>query len=209
MEYGNGYVVFTTAQQTLEVWRLLSDVSEDEVDDRDPETLPLEEQIAASNESGSNYDGTKPRGHFIPWTNITPPARTRASRFVYPHLMMTSTQHAHIADVRTGKMIEQIELENDVSLYICYIDFSARHILVCWNDSLKIYARSTGKCVLTVPATQDVYGFWHYTISAQTGKRHPDSVLVEQAVVPACVPHAAQKRQLHHSHAGRLLFKLD
>ncbi|KAA1477050.1 hypothetical protein DENSPDRAFT_884770 [Dentipellis sp. KUC8613] len=150
-EYGNGFLVFDRIGNYKEVWRLASHFPPDEPDACAPDAPPdAFQQQAALN--SSNRWGTSGRGVFKPWALLEMPEPTRAYRFVYPTLLTAGERHAYLHDVRTGARVQTIEhtVEMDDLLGVNYVELGARHVFVCANEELFVFARADGARVMTV-----------------------------------------------------------
>jgi hypothetical protein len=97
------------------------------------------------------YHEHAPRGQFRPWAKLSFPAFTRAYRLAYPTLLCASSEWAFLHDVRTGALVQTIDLglEN-----ICYVDVNERYVFVCEPEALYVYSRGDsngGDEVLCIP----------------------------------------------------------
>src|SRR5712691_10645404 len=133
-------------------WRLASDFAvEDEVASHSP---PDEGQRRVSTFAAAMHHRYAPHGHFRPWAKLSFPEFTRAYRFAYPTLLCTNDEHAFLHDVRTGVLVQTIDL--DVQPHpgggVCYVDVNERHAFVCEARALHVYSRDRdGAQVLEVP----------------------------------------------------------
>jgi hypothetical protein len=89
-----------------------------------------------------------PRGHFRPWAKLSFPELTHAYRLSYPTLVCASLQHAYLLDVRTGSLVQTIDI-NIAS--ICYVDVNERHVFICEPDVVHVCSRAGGTEVLRIP----------------------------------------------------------
>jgi hypothetical protein len=85
-----------------------------------------------------------PRGHFRPWAKISFSETTHAYRFAYPTLLCASSSHAFLHDVRTGALVQTIDLFLTHRQPVCYVDVNERHAFVCDPEALHVYARHGG-----------------------------------------------------------------
>jgi hypothetical protein len=148
IEYENGYLVYECPDDQKDVWRLASDCAPGEVATHAP---PDEEQKRAGELFSMLYHRHAPRGHFRPWARLVFPVETRAYRLVYPTLLCASSEWAFLHDVRTGALVQTIDLglEN-----ICYVDVNERYVFVCEPEALHVYSRGDsdgGAEVLCIP----------------------------------------------------------
>jgi hypothetical protein len=140
-----------------EVWRLASDfAAEGEVASDSP---PDERQRHASAFATSMHHRYAPLGHFLPWAKLYFPEPTIPYRFAYPTLMSASDVHAFLYDVRTGVLVQTIDLDDQLQEGggAWYVDVNERHAFVCSPCALYVYARdrdaSRATKVLEVPHT--------------------------------------------------------
>ncbi|KAI9458950.1 hypothetical protein BJY52DRAFT_407774 [Lactarius psammicola] len=146
-EYDNGYLVFDRENGTKEVWRLASDFSaEGEVATHAP---PDDTQMRASARAASVYRQYAPRGQFRPWALLAFSEPTRAYRLAYPTLISVSYEHAFLHDVRTGSLVQTIDIRLRT---LCYVDVSERHAFVCEPNAVHVFSRENGSEVLQIPA---------------------------------------------------------
>jgi hypothetical protein len=96
------------------------------------------------------------RGVFRPFTLLQTPEPTSASRFVYPHLVLSTRflQYAYIYDIPSNKLIKTIKLGDvaDQLNRIYYIEHNATHIFICTEDAVYIYGKEDGRLFLKLPA---------------------------------------------------------
>jgi hypothetical protein len=89
------------------------------------------------------------RGHFRPWAKLSFPSFTRAYRFVYPTLLCAGTDRAFLHDVRTGALVQSIDIGLED---VCYVDVDERYVFVCEPDVLHVFSRGEGGAeVLRIP----------------------------------------------------------
>jgi len=135
-----------------EVWRLASDFAvEGEVANHSP---PDEGQQRASTFAAAMHHGYAPQGHFRPWAKLSFPEFTMAYRFAYPTLLCANDEHAFLHDVRTGVLVQTIDLGVHLGEDggVCYVDVNERHAFVCAPGGLHVYARDRDATkVLSVP----------------------------------------------------------
>jgi len=142
-EYENGYLVFNRNDNQQEIWRLASDGGGDfaagEVATHSP---PGEEQRRASASAATTHRQYAPRGHFRPWAVLSLPEFVlTSSRVAYPTLLCASQNRAFLHDVRTGALVQTI----DVHLRsVCSVDVNERHVLICERRRLRVISRSGG-----------------------------------------------------------------
>lgn len=110
------------------------------------------------------------RGHFKPWAVLKPPAITRAFRFVFPALIAAAESCLFVWDIPTGELIQTIRdtqllpdgLGSSAPLgELHYVEISARtdgHAFICGSNSLRVFSRTSGRCVLDLPSSQITYG---------------------------------------------------
>jgi len=93
---------------------------------------------------------TAPRGHFRPWAKLSFAEPTLAYRLAYPTLVSAGEGHAFLHDVRTGALVQTVEI--DVRS-ICYVDVDERYLFVCGLRALHVFSRAeaAGAEVLRVP----------------------------------------------------------
>jgi hypothetical protein len=146
-EYDNGYLVFDDQSNGKEVWRLASDfAAEDEVAAHAP---PDGQQMEASASAATVHHQYAPRGQFRPWALLAYPQLTRAYRLAYPTLICASSRKAFLHDVRTGSLVQTIDI---TIRSLCYVDVSERHVFVCEHDVVHVFSRESGSEILRIPA---------------------------------------------------------
>jgi len=110
---------------------------------------PDGDQTRMSAFAGAFHRCSAPRGHFRPWAKLSFPELTLAYRLAYPTLVSANEAHAFLHDVRTGALVQTVEI--DVRS-ICYVDVNERHLFVCCLRALHVFSREDGgKEVLRVP----------------------------------------------------------
>jgi hypothetical protein len=141
----------------MEVWRLASDFAVD--DEGASHSPPDEGQRRASTFAAAMHHRYAPRGHFRPWAKLSFPEHLIACRFAYPTLLCANDEHAFLHDVRTGALVQTIDLNieewlqgAEVGGRICYVDVNERHAFVCRVRSLHVFARDGGAEVLRIPS---------------------------------------------------------
>ncbi len=133
------------------MWRLSSDLSaEDEVAAHAP---PDDEQRRACARAAAVYRQYAPRGQFRPWALLQPTEHTRAYRLAYPTLICASYDRAFLHDVRTGALVQTIDIAPRT---LCYVDVNERHAFVCHPDAVYVFSRESGSQVLRVSADADI-----------------------------------------------------
>ncbi|KAN0129694.1 hypothetical protein V8E53_012514 [Lactarius tabidus] len=146
-EYDNGYLVFDNENGEKEVWRLASDFdAEDEVTAHAP---PNDHQMNASAQAMEVYHQYAPRGQFRPWALLEFPGLTRAYRLAYPTLICAHFKQAFLTDVRTGSLVQTIDITVQA---ISYVDVNERHAFVCEPSAVHVFSRESGSEVLRIPA---------------------------------------------------------
>ena len=146
-EYENGYLVYDRFDGRKEVWRLASDCAVDEVGATC--APPDEQQKRACAFSLLAHSRYAPRGHFRPWAKLSFPEVTRAYRLAYPTLLCANREHAYLHDVRTGALVQTIDIAVQ---NVCYVDVNERYVFVCELVALHVYSRGDGGTeVLRIP----------------------------------------------------------
>ncbi len=88
-------------------------------------------------------------GHFRPWAKLSFPTDTRAYRLAYPTLLCAGVSHAFLHDVRTGALVQTIDIGPKD---IWYVDVDERHVFVCESAALHVFSRADGCAeVLKIP----------------------------------------------------------
>ncbi|KAI9444181.1 hypothetical protein H4582DRAFT_2071752 [Lactarius indigo] len=146
-EYDNGYLVFDHVDGAMEVWRLASDcpIRGEVAADAPPDG----EQMDVSTRAAALYHQYAPRGQFLPWALLRFHEFTRAYRFAYPTLICASHDRAFLHDVRTGSLVQTIDIHLED---LCYVDVNERHAFVCEPDAVHVFSRESGSEVLRIPA---------------------------------------------------------
>ena len=160
-EYENGYLIFDRIDGFMEVWRLASDFAvEDEGASYSP---PDEGQRRVAKFAAAAHRQYAPRGHFRPWAKLSFPEPMNVCRFVYPTLLCANNEHAFLYDVRTGALVQTIDLnieewleEDEEVGQICYVDVNEQHAFVCRVRSLHVFARDGGAEVLRIPSDASI-----------------------------------------------------
>uniref|UniRef100_A0A0W0G1D5 F-box domain-containing protein n=1 Tax=Moniliophthora roreri TaxID=221103 RepID=A0A0W0G1D5_MONRR len=104
------------------------------------------------------------------------PRPTRAFRFVYPTLLVGGWDEAYCLDVPTRTLAQTISgtqeptvpinssEDDDENIVleplgeINYVEVSAKHVFICGSNTLRIFDRQSGACVLDMPSTRRHYG---------------------------------------------------
>ncbi|ESK83113.1 hypothetical protein Moror_6045, partial [Moniliophthora roreri MCA 2997] len=126
--------------------------------------------------AAAEYAHTYPRGHFVPHALLQFPRPTRAFRFVYPTLLVGGWDEAYCLDVPTRTLAQTISgtqeptvpinssEDDDENIVleplgeINYVEVSAKHVFICGSNTLRIFDRQSGACVLDMPSTRRHYG---------------------------------------------------
>lgn len=91
------------------------------------------------------------RGAYLPFALLQHDVETRASRFVYPNLVIASesAQVACIWDVPTSRLVQTLdikppptEIDNEDDCRLSYVDISKDHVFVSWGNVVAVYARN-------------------------------------------------------------------
>ena len=141
-EYENGYLVFDRFDGKKEVWRLASDFV-----DGEPEVAPYappDEKQKRTYEFFATvppHQRYAPHGHFRPWAKLSFPTFTRAYRLAYPTLLCAGMDRAYLHDVRTGRLVQSIDIRPED---ICYVDVNERYVFVCEPEALHVFSRADG-----------------------------------------------------------------
>lgn len=114
---------------------------------------PTDLQIAASTRAAEVYHQYAPRGQFRPWALLAFPGLTRAYRFAYPTLICVHYEQAFLTDVRTGSLVQTIDIHVEA---ISYVDVNERHAFVCELVAVHVYSRENGSEVLCIPADSTI-----------------------------------------------------
>jgi hypothetical protein len=145
-EYENGYLIFDNNDGEREVWRLASDFStEGEVAVDSP---PNGEQMAVSAHAATVYRHYAPRGHFRAWALLRPPQSWYMYRLAYPTIICASYDHVFLYDVRTGSLLQTINVH--LQALRC-VDVNERYAFVCEPDVVHIFSLESGIKVMLVP----------------------------------------------------------
>ncbi|KAJ7590823.1 hypothetical protein C8J56DRAFT_933972 [Mycena floridula] len=170
-EYDEGYLVFDRPGNCKEVWRLTSEC--DNAGNKQSDRLypPDERQRRISARDAS----VTTKGHFTAWALIQVPAPTRAFRFVFPMLLVSSSYDRmpvqFLWDLRTCQMVQTITQPPEISFI---------HVFIC-GTSLRIFSRTDGKCLLDLPARSSIYGKWRFEVQRTPYK--PGTIVVPQNVI--------------------------
>ncbi|KAJ7455901.1 hypothetical protein B0H11DRAFT_2066218 [Mycena galericulata] len=206
-EYSAGYLIFDRESGEKEVWRVADDA---EMTPASPTfAFPDEAQDSIPSWAADLHDfPLATRGHFKPWMVLKPPAFTGASRCIYPTLIAATATSVLVWDLPTGELvqvIQDIHISPDLVLgRIHYVEASARtngHIFVCGSNTLRVFSRASGRCVLDLPSWQISYGRNAYSFTAGGGHDHEqgwlsNSVLKPQSTTHRVVPPINDSRHL-------------
>jgi len=193
-EYDNGYLIFDREGQpgrkSKEVWRLASNFAEGEVAADAP---PGDEQMAVSAEFANIYRHYAPYGQFRPWSLLKLDEIVLSYRLAYPTLICASEEHTFLYDVRTGSLVQTINIH---LRYISDVDVNERHAFVCELDVVHVFSRESGIEVLRIPAEAIV----------RCSQRVEDPSLVsgDWFITPLCVSPEADESPLPKFIAARV-----
>ncbi|KAJ7492108.1 hypothetical protein FB451DRAFT_1217016 [Mycena latifolia] len=202
-EYDSGYLIFDRLGSEKEVWRVADD----------PGMAPDYPTFAFPDEKQNNVSAElhgfplASRGHFKPWMVLQPPALTRAFRFVFPTLIAASDDSLFLWDVPTGELVQVIRdiqispdgVGSNISLgvHITYVEVSATHAFVCGSNTLRVFSRVSGRCVLDIPSSQISYGNHTYSLHPDGSQFwRTDSVLRPQPIIHLVVLADSSGRRL-------------
>ncbi len=152
-EYDNGYLVFDRYHEngTREVWRLASEfTAEGEVAAHAP---PEGEQMDLSARAVALYHQYAPHGQFRPWALLRFHELTCVYRLAYPTLMCASYEHAFLHDVRTGSLVQTIDIR---LRSLRDVDVNEYHAFMCEPDAVHVFSRESGTEVLCIPADASI-----------------------------------------------------
>ncbi|KAH9059605.1 hypothetical protein EDB87DRAFT_770044 [Lactarius vividus] len=163
-EYDNGYLVFENYRehQLKEVWRLTSEFTQGEVAVDAP---PGAVQMDVSTRAEELYHQYAPLGQFRPWALLRFPEFVWEHRLAYPTLLCASKEHAFLHDVRTGSLVQTIDLQYH-DIYAG--DVNERHVFFRRPDAVYVFSRENGSEVLCIPVDTGI----------QTSQRVEDPFLV-------------------------------
>ena len=83
-----------------------------------------------------------PLGQFRPWALSW---YVYACRLTYPTFICTCYEFTYLYDVRTGFLIQKIELRLlDPPRSVCDVDVSERYALVCESHEVRVISRESG-----------------------------------------------------------------
>ncbi|THU81561.1 hypothetical protein K435DRAFT_784958 [Dendrothele bispora CBS 962.96] len=166
-EYEKGFLIFDRLDRGKEVWRLADDCPAGEPD-QSVKYPPRDHQIAASERAFLQHESTYPRGHFKPWALFILPRPTRAFRFVYPTLLVRSTNEFFLWDVRSRDLVQNIPSRQnptyatvtaqELIAHLSHVEVSKKHVFVCSVSALLVFSRSDGRCVLELSSDRFAYG---------------------------------------------------
>ncbi|KAF8257828.1 hypothetical protein EI94DRAFT_1225204 [Lactarius quietus] len=152
--YENGFLVFGNNGGATEVWRLASDFTA--ADEFAADAPPDDKQIAVSRRAAAVFHHYAPRGQFRAWALLRPPDSVPkyTYRLRYPTLIYASYEHAFLYDVRTGTLVQTI----NIHLRTLYsVDVNERHAFVCEVDVVHVYLLESGVEVLRIPADENIF----------------------------------------------------
>ncbi|KAJ6541832.1 hypothetical protein B0H19DRAFT_959142 [Mycena capillaripes] len=199
-EYGEGYLIFDRGGSAgqKEVWRLVDDVGMHQ--DAPTFAFPDEkQQIISAWVADFHGFPSASRGHFRPWAVLKPPELTRAFRFVYPTLMAAAPTSLFLWNIPTGELaqiIRDIHISpegvgsNEFLGDTKYVEVSAQvngHAFICGSNTLRVFSRNTGRCVMNVPSSQMSYGKNTYHFVADGS--HEDLGLLKSVLKPQPTNH--------------------
>ncbi|EMD33102.1 hypothetical protein CERSUDRAFT_118157 [Gelatoporia subvermispora B] len=160
-EYEKGYLVFDRLEGTKEVWRLSVDAAQSPISTVWEGARPDEAQLSASKAAAARHATTTPRGHFTPWAILRPSEPTRAYHLVYPTLAVVGVNSVFLWDVPSATLVETIrDIQGlhggDRPLgRINYVELNSRHVFLCGEHELRVFARGGGSLVLRVSSQQN------------------------------------------------------
>ncbi|KAH9174787.1 hypothetical protein EDB89DRAFT_471990 [Lactarius sanguifluus] len=152
-EYDNGYLVFENYREPhlKEVWRLTSEfAAEGEVAADAP---PDGRQMDVSARAEELYHQYAPLGQFRPWALLRCPESAWECRLAYPTLLCASDEHAFLHDVRTGSLLQTIDLQYHD---IYGGDVNEHHVFFCRPDAVHVFSRESGNEVLCIPVDTSI-----------------------------------------------------
>jgi hypothetical protein len=169
----------------MDVWRLACDIhAEGEVA---AHSQPDGEQMIVSARAAEVYHHYAPRGHFRPWALLTPGFTFNVYQLRYPTLICAGVQHTSFYDVRTGSLVQTI----DVRLReLRDIDVNERHAFVCEADVVRVFSRESGSEVLRIPADA--------TVRCSQHVENPDFVPGDWFITPLSVSLKVDKPSRPH-----------
>ncbi|KAG8872248.1 hypothetical protein FRB97_007833 [Tulasnella sp. 331] len=170
VEYDNGYIIFDRFGP-MEVWRRSADQLNPETAlpcKPDPSQLMADLSIWTHDIGEGNTPARQPhRGVYIPFALLQSPAVTRASRFVYPHMLLATMSlggKAFIWHIPSSTLVETIDIrspngaplelpagvdpeavEPEDSECINYVELSDEFVFVCWKNGVTAYRRRPSK----------------------------------------------------------------
>ncbi|KAG8842704.1 hypothetical protein FRB96_004822 [Tulasnella sp. 330] len=170
VEYDNGYIIFDRFGP-MEVWRRSADQLNPETAlpcKPDPSQLMADLSIWTHDIGEGNAPARQPRrGVYIPFALLQSPAVTRASRFVYPHMLLATMSlggKAFIWHIPSSTLVETIDIrspngaplelpagvdpeavEPEDSECINYVELSDEFVFVCWKNGVTAYRRRPSK----------------------------------------------------------------
>ncbi|KAF5344917.1 hypothetical protein D9758_011579 [Tetrapyrgos nigripes] len=173
-EYDQGFLIFDRMDRGKEVWILVSSCHSDLPSDEEAKYPPQPDQVAASGQAASLHADTD-KGHFRPWALFRMPRVTRAFRFVYPTLLVGSSNQFFLWDIPSRDLVQTISVNPDQLqqhtpithfgiTQLNYVEVSEQHVVVCNISSLLVYARSNGRLVLQLPSDRFTYGSRMYVL---------------------------------------------
>jgi hypothetical protein len=166
VEYSNGFIIFDRQGESVEVWRRYNDARLDEDPERhaNPDQFQLDSFAQAYKKcmDDSHSEHERHRGTFVPYAVLQQPQPTRAYRFVYPTLLLASsdTWLAFLWDVPSCSLTQTINISPSNRLdgthptqldpevehtFITYVEQSERHIFICTHSKLLIFTRKPVK----------------------------------------------------------------
>ena len=174
-------MIFDCNNGDMEVWRHLSDITENVVDES---SAPDATRHEVYNLIRKLYPSAT-NGHFQPWAVLHTPGLCNAYRFVYPTLIAATFWCAYLWDIPSGKLIQTLHdcqfLTEDGYEYlgaIKYVEISERHVFLVGQFRLRVFSRATGKSILDL---FPLYGSWKYVPISHD--RTPGSALVRHEMV--------------------------
>ncbi|KAF8799147.1 hypothetical protein BYT27DRAFT_7176632 [Phlegmacium glaucopus] len=203
LEYGQGYMIFDRENWDIEVWRRLSDISEDVVvGPSAPDAIQREMYDKMHESHAPAMDG-----HFKPWAVLHMSEPTSAFRFVYPTLIVAAYDRVYLWDIPSGNIIQEIEglqylgSENGHNTYLGTIEcveISERHVFLIAELDLRVFSRATGKSVFDIPSAKQRFGFWKYVPESFMQYRTPGSALMSYDMVEIQEPYVSGNMFLVH-----------
>jgi hypothetical protein len=211
IEFDEGFLIWNGRGSQIDIWRRTSDnpLSADNPTERQQRE---HKPISSRSPQGVQTDDALHRGKFQPFTVLTTPTPTSASRYVHPHLVVATRNcsFAYIYDVPNARLLKAIPLEEISTEMVRYVEHSQKHIFVCTNDQVLVFRKSDAQRVFTLTKhmqlDQALLVAWpHLSWELQIMDRTIEAPFISDVDVGKISDYGSNFSATHISACGRIL----